>query len=1606
MMSRSNPHLSEKKTDQLPEREELLQYVLENKGLQRWKDKSIPPRGNSDPRCLSFAQERFWFLEQFQPNHSVYNSCKAERLVGRLNLTALEESLSAIVCRHEVLRTLLAAIDGRPIPQIVPNLTLALPLLDLRGMPEAEREAEALRIVTEESKIPFDLSRDPVIRAKVLRLKEEEHVLLLVLHQIVFDSWSVGIFFSELWTFYIAYVAGKQPTLKELPIQYPDFAAWQRQLLQGEVLASHLSYWKEQLGNTLPVLDLPADRRRPPLQTHHGARRYIVLPKFLTEALKALSRWEGATLFMTLLAAFMTLLYRYTDQKKIVVGCPISNRNLPEIENLIGSFVNTLVLCTDLSGNPTFREVLSRVRDVCLSAYAHQDLPFEKLVEELQPRRDLGRSPLFQTMFAFQNAPSPRLSLSDLKSESLEVDAGISKFDLTLSLVDREQQLIGYVEYSTDLFNHSTIERLMGHFETLLEGIIANPDQPISSLPLLTEAERDQLLVGWNNTGSDYPNDSCIHGLFEAQVERTPDTVAVQFKGKQLTFRELNNRANQLAHYLQRLGIGPENLVGICVEPSLEMVVGLLGILKAGGAYMPLDPLYPRERLTFMLEDAQVSVLLTQGSLIEDGRLKPVLSEAEGIEDSEVPPFSILDPQIKMICLDRDREKIAQQSERNPDKGPTPQNLVYVIYTSGSTGQPKGVQISHRSVINCLHSIRAQIGLTEKDVLLAVTTISFDIAALENYLPLISGAKLVLASRDEVLDAKLLLDRLTECGAAVMQATPSAWGLLLDAGWRSSRNFKILCGGETLSRQLADQLLEGGASLWNLYGPTETTIWSTIAKVEPGESPVLIGRPIANTQIYILDSHLQPVPAGVHGELYIGGDGVARGYLNRPELNAERFVLNPFSNHLGSRLYRTGDLARYRPNGDIEFISRVDNQVKIHGYRIELGEIEVTLDRHPAIRKSLVVAREDFPEEQNGMGNLSGGADNPKFKIQNLKSIKRLVAYVVPRHQPIPSVNELRGFLGGRLPEYMIPSVFMELETIPLTSNGKVDYRGLPEPGRLRPATEEIFVPPRTPVEQLLAGIWAEVLRLERVSVHDNFFRLGGHSLIAARVISRICKAFQIDLPLRRIFETPTVDGLARSVEEGLKSGQKIQTPAILPRLNKEPVAPSIAQEPLLLLERLFPGISLFNMPAAYRLKGPLDLAALEWSINRVVERHEALRTTFPLVNGQPAQFVATALSMKLEMTDLYELTENECEAEMRKLVRQAAEQLFDLANGPLFRVKLLRRGEQDHVFLLTTHHVISDGGSMVVFFRDLAAFYEAYSNGFTPSLPRLPIQYADFAHWQRQALTGELMEAQLAYWKQQLDGPLPPLEFCTGRGRVKELSFLTARKSLSITGELFESLKKLSQREESTLFLILLTVLKVLLYCCTGETDVRVGTLVENRNRRETENLIGHFANTLIIRTNLSADSSFHQLVRQVRDIALAAYTHQDLPFEAVAQALETEKKIDRASLCQVMFIYQTSPLHPINLPGLNVSALDGIKRVEEPELTITTFDLILLLKEGPSGLVGSLIYKADVFDEAIIDRILGDFHAILQRIIFEVDLPVRELCSLGADRAEAPSR
>jgi amino acid adenylation domain-containing protein len=1049
------------------------------------------PREPGRELPLSFAQQRLWFLDQLEPNSPIYNIPRAIRMQGALDVAALQKTLNAIVARHEVLRTTFAVKDESPVQVIAEHRSVALPVTDLSIYPEPEREAHALRLAAAEARRHFDLARDILLRASLLRLEAAEHVLLVTLHHIAADGWSMGLLLQELAALYAAYADGRPVPLPELPIQYADYALWQRQWLHGGVLAAQLAYWKRQLAAPLPALRLPTDRPRPPVLTFRGAREPLLLPHPLTEALRALSRREGVTLFMTLLAAFQTLLHRYTGQDDIIVGSPIAGRTQAETEGLIGFFVNTLVLRTDMSGNPNFRELLGRVRKITSGAYAHQDLPFERLVEELQPERDLSRSPLVQVMLILQNAARQTLELPGLTLTPLEVDSGTAKFDLTLSMIEEDKGLRGWLEYNTDLFEAVTIRRLLGHFHSLLAGILTDPEQRLAELPLLTESERQQLLVAWNASAAEYPKEQCLPQLFEAQVEDTPDATAVVFEGQQLTYRELNVRANQLAHHLKKLGVGPEALVAICIERSVEMVVGLLGILKAGGAYVPLDPAYPMERLVFMLEDAQASVLLTQKRLLA----------------------SLPEHNAHVICLDADWEAMPQEPRENPASTVTTGNPAYVLYTSGSTGQPKGVVIPHQGLVNYLGWCTKAYAVAEGSGAPVHSPLGFDLTITSLFSPLLVGQSVVLLPEGWGVEPLGTLLR-TGDDFSLVKITPAHLEVLsqgLPAAAAAGRTRSFIIGGEALRGESLTfwRTHAPDTRLINEYGPTETVVGCCIYEVLAGASvsgAVPIGRPIANTQLYILDSLLQPVPIGIPGELHIGGDGLARGYLNRPELTAEKFIPNPFSPEPGARLYKTGDLARHRSDGNLEFLGRLDHQVKLRGFRIELGEIEAVLGGHPAVREAVVVVREDVPGDM------------------------RLVAYVVPDQEPAPTSREWRAFLQAKLPDYMIPSAFIRLDILPLTPNGKVDRRALPAPDQARPALEDAFVAPRTPVEEGLARIWSQVLGLEQVGVHDNFFELGGHSLLATRVISRLRDTFHVELPLRSLFEAPTVAGLALTV--------------------------------------------------------------------------------------------------------------------------------------------------------------------------------------------------------------------------------------------------------------------------------------------------------------------------------------------------------------------------------------------------------------------------------------------------------------------------------------------
>ncbi|AFZ23801.1 amino acid adenylation enzyme/thioester reductase family protein [Cylindrospermum stagnale PCC 7417] len=1026
---------------------------------------------SQDP--LSFTQQQLWFINQLRPGTPAYNIAVAVHLKKQLNVSALVLSLNEIIQRHQILRTSFEIVAGEPVQKVADVVKLTLPEVDLRHFPDEQQQSELQKLSQQAAKISFDLAQAPLLQVKLLHLPAES-ILLLTLHHLVADGWSIKILVEELSAIYQAFADEKPSPLPELPVQYTDFVNWQRNRLQGGVLEKHLAYWKQQLSGNLPVLQLPTDRPRPPIQTFRGAQQKFVLSKTLTEAIKQISQQESVTLFMTLLAAFQTLLYRYTGEEDIIIGSPIANRNRVEIEKLIGCFVNTLVLRTNLDGNPSFKELLLRVRQVAIEAYTHQDLPFEKLVEELKPNRDLSYNPLFQVMFVLQN------SVSDGIWKTEEMDTETAKFDAFLSMVDSEAGLVGTLEYNIDLFNAETIKRMVGHFQTLLEGIVANSNQRISNLPLLTSAERQTLLVDWNNTKVDFPQAACIHQLFEAQVEKTPDAVAVVFENQKLTYRELNQRSNKLAHYLQSSGVKPEILVGICMERSVEMVVGILAIMKAGGAYLPLDPTYPQQRLAFMLKDAQVSLLLVQPHLVD-----------------ELPPH-----QAQVISVNSNFAAFSDYSQNNPTTNIQLENIAYVIYTSGSTGKPKGAINTHQGLCNRLLWMQDTYQLTPNDRVLQKTPFSFDVSVWEFFWPLFTGATLVLAKPGGHQDASYLVQLITQEQITTLHFVPSMLQVFLEEIEVDKCHSikRIICSGEALSLELKEHFFERlQAELYNLYGPTEAAIdvTSWCCKPDKKETIVPIGRPIANTQIYVLDRHLQPVPVGIPGELHIGGVGLARGYLNRPELTHEKFIPHPFNSE--KRLYKTGDLARYRVDGSIDFLGRIDHQAKVRGFRIELGEIEAVLAQHPNVRDTVVIASEN-----------------------------RLIAYVVPEQKTASSVNELRHFLKVNLPEYMIPSAFVFLEALPLNPNGKLDRRALPTPENLRPELTATYQSPQSEIEKTIANMWQDLLHLEKVGVNDNFFDIGGHSLLVVQLNNKLREILKRDLSVVEIFQNPTIKSLAQ----------------------------------------------------------------------------------------------------------------------------------------------------------------------------------------------------------------------------------------------------------------------------------------------------------------------------------------------------------------------------------------------------------------------------------------------------------------------------------------------
>jgi amino acid adenylation domain-containing protein len=1405
---------------------------------------------------LSLTQQRFWFLDQMEGANPAYNIVRVLNLQGLLNFTALEGAIATIINRHETLRTSFGIADGKPIQVITDKLAFTLPIIDLQELAEDHKTAEAQRLITDEYLRPFALNESSLLRVTLMQLGAESHQLLVIMHHIISDAWSAGNFLQELSVIYSALTAGLPSPLPQLSIQYADYAYWQRQWLENQ--PAQLDYWQQQLADIPAVIELPTDRSRTAIQTFRGDLQKFQFDSQLTHKLKNLSQKSGSSLFMTLLTAFVILLSRYSGQEDIVVGSPISNRNRVALEPLVGFFVNTLVLRTRLQENPTFEELLQQVRQMALDAYAHQDVPFDQLVETLQPQRHLSHSPLFQVMFVLQNSPSSKLELRDLQVTQIELQRATAgaNFDLTLSMQEKDSELgtelIGAFEYNANLFNADTIARMVESFHTLIEAVVANPQERIRTLPLLTASQEHQLLVEWNNTVTDYPQKS-IHQLFEEQVEKTPDAVALVFEDQQLTYQQLNSQANKLAHYLQFLGVEPEILVGVYLERSLEMIVGYLGILKAGGAYVPLDPNYPPERLNYMVADSQMSIILTHSLLL------PHLS------------LTLEQPQTKIICWDKDFEiEIANQSSHNPINNFTPENLAYVIYTSGSTGRPKGVLIQHSALLNLVfwHLNNFQVTSSDRTTQLAGT--AFDAAVWELWPYLVVGASIYLIKSEFLLSAETLQEKLISHNITIsFIPTPLAEQLCL-LPWSENTTLRtMLTGGDRLNSYPSNKL---PFKFFNNYGPTENTVVTTSGQIlsEASDSKFPpIGLPIANTQVYILDRYLQLLPIGVYGEIYIGGLSLARGYLNRPDLTSERFIANPFV--ANERLYKTGDLGRYLPDGNIDFLGRIDHQVKIRGFRIELGEIETVLSQHPQVQQVVVIVREDHP------GN------------------KYLTAYIVSATETLTS-SELRQFLKEHLPEYMIPAAFVTLKALPLTPNGKVDRLVLPKPETINAELETAFVAPGTALEAKLAEIWCTVLHREQVGIYDNFFELGGHSLLITSVISRIREHFSIVLPLRSLFTAPTIAELSQVITAHILDAITVDTfPPLVPQARDTYIPLSFAQESIWQLQQLDPESCAYNSFFILRFTGSLSAIALESSFNEIIRRHEILRTAFSVVESQPVQVITPFLTIPLEIIDLQNLPLIERKYEAERLAALQYNHHFDLALVPLIKTSLLRLTPEEHWLTINMHHIITDGWSFGLLLEELGILYTAFVNGLPSPLPELPVHYADFTLWQRQHFHEKVIEKQLAYWLQKLtDTALESDQISSNQLQLSNKSSSAAIYSVVLPVSLVTSIEAVCRSQRVSIFAIILTAMNILLFKYSSKNDILVITTIGNRSSVETEKMLGCFINDVILRSHLSSEQTGINLLEQAQETLTEAINNKEIACQTVTETITSKQPLN----------------------------------------------------------------------------------------------------------------
>jgi len=1441
---------------------------------------------------LTANQRLIWLGHQLNPAN--YHNAFTFTIAAPIKLAAFQQAFQTLINSSDALRTIFKEKDGIPQQKIIAHFPYTVEYLDF-----SQTKNQLQTWANKRTLMPFDLEKcsfDSVL----IKMSPDQFVWYLNTHQIISDGLSLSLILKQVSKFYALFLKGQMNDSVKLP-QFQDYIDYDREYRNSSRYIKARNYWQKKLAN--PIESLTFYGKKPVKQTTHVQRRTIKLGVERTQKLRALTTQENrltdeSTLFNLFLSIFATYLHRITGNQRLSIAVPLHNRRSKAYKKTIGSFMQVLPLHIEIEENDNFTSLTRKIAKITFESFRYSQYVI----------RNPSQQPVYEVMLNYHTESFPSFHETPVESNWIHTGHGNDSLDIQI----RDYALSGNFtidfDFHCDVFNEEQRHLAIQHYLNVLDAYLEDRSQSIHRVNLLSVEEKQRLLVEFNQTQVAYPQNQCIHHLFEAQVERTPDAIAVVFEDQHLSYAALNQKANQLAHHLQTLGVKPEVLVGLCIERSCEMIIGLLGILKAGGAYLPLDPAYPAARLAFMLEDAQVSVLLTQSSL------------KEGLPETTAP----------VVCLDA----LSQLSTENPSSGVSPENLAYVIYTSGSTGKPKGVMILHHSIADHCRVVQSYYQLVSSDRVLQFSSLNFDASLEQIFSTLITGARLILRG-SQIWTIAEFSHQIVKNGITVVNIPPAYWQQWLNLPeFVLNNSLKLVIVGGDVMLPEWQQTPMNSIRLINAYGPTEATITTTTFEItsqfDGKTHPIPIGRPLANKTVYILDTYNNPVPIGVLGELHIGGASLARGYLNRPELTAEKFIKNPFCE--GSRLYKTGDLARYLPDGNIEYLGRIDNQVKIRGFRIELGEIEAVLLQHPAVQENVVIVHE-----------------------------KRLVAFFVPHQGQLN--NELRGFLKERLPDYMIPSAFVPMEAMPLTPNGKIDRHALLNQLSGYQLSEKTFVAPRTPEEELLASIWSSVLGLEKVGIHDNFFELGGHSLLATQIVSRIRDSFSVELPLHHLFESPTIAGLT----EQLKVVHRDQSlPPITP-LKRDQVRPlSFAQQRLWFLDQLEGENVIYNLSAALCLEGPLHRTALEQSLHEIVQRHQSLRTCFPMNNGTP---LAQLSVISYQLSVIQTLPE-----QIQEIVNQEAQRPFNLSKGPLFRATLLQLGPESHILLLTMHHIISDAWSKGIFNKELSTLYTAFSQGQTSPLSPLPIQYTDFAHWQRQWLTGKILEKQLDYWKQQLAGAPALLELPTDHPRPAIQRYRGQTESLQVSASLTRQLKTLSQQSGATLFMTLLSAFAILLYRYTDQNDIVIGTPIANRTHREIEPLIGFFVNTLVLRLELHPH--FEQLLKHVRRIALEAYAHQDLPFEQLVEELQPERSLSHTPLFQVMFVLQNAPMDHLELPGLTLTPL-------ELESVIAKFDLTLTLEETANRLEGTLEYNTDLFEKATIKRMIGHFQTLLEGIL-----------------------